>query len=540
MNVSGNIADVVTGTVYPGTLEIRNGVIVDIVRETGSYDTCIIPGLIDSHVHIESSMLVPSEFARLAVSHGTVGAVCDPHEIANVLGIEGVRYMMENAAATPFKFFFGAPSCVPATPFETSGAKIGVPETEILLKDSRIVCLGEMMNFPGVINGDDEVIEKIRAARRYDKPVDGHAPGLRGDGLKSYVRAGITTDHECSEPEDAREKIALGMKILIREGSAARNFDALSPLIGEFPHACMFCSDDMHPDDLVAGGINLLVKRAVRKGFDVMKVLRCASLNPVAHYRLDVGLLRKGQPADFVVVDNLSDFTVLKTVIGGETVSERGKTCMLHRAPEIINRFSTLRKTPEDFRITAKGKRVRVIEAVDGQITTGSLIDTPRVEKGYAVSDVSRDILKIAVVNRYENRPPALGFVKNYGLRKGAIASSIAHDSHNIIAVGVTEEAICDAVNLIIEERGGISLASDEFREVLPLPVAGIMSDGDAFAIAEKYTRLNVLAGELGAAFASPYMTLSFMALLVIPSLKLSDRGLFDGRSFSFTDLFVK
>jgi adenine deaminase len=357
MNVSGNIADVVAGTIYPGTLEIHDGVIVDIVRETRRYDTYIIPGLIDSHVHIESSMLVPSEFARLAVSHGMIGAVCDPHEIANVLGVEGVRYMMENADTVPFKFFFGAPSCVPATPFETSGAKIGVPETEILLKDSRIVCLGEMMNFPGVINGDDEVAAKINIAGRYNKPVDGHAPGLRGDGLKRYVRAGITTDHECSGPEEAREKIALGMKILIREGSAARNFDALSPLIGEFPHACMFCSDDMHPDDLVMGGINLLVKRAVQKGFGVMKVLRCASLNPVAHYRLDVGLLQKGQSADFVVVDNLSDFTVLKTVIGGETVSERRETCIVHRVPAIINRFSTLGKNAGGFRITVKGKR---------------------------------------------------------------------------------------------------------------------------------------------------------------------------------------
>lgn len=539
MNVSGNIVDVVAEVIYPGTLEIQNGIIVNIVKETKHYDTYIIPGFIDSHVHVESSMLVPSEFARLAVSHGTVGVVCDPHEIANVLGIEGVRYMMENGSTVPFKFFFGVPSCVPATPFETSGAHIGVPETEMLLKDSRTYYLSEMMNFPGVINGDKEVMAKINVAGRYGKPIDGHAPGLRGNALKRYVEAGITTDHECSELEEAREKIALGMKILIREGSAAKNLDALSPLLGEFPHVCMLCSDDMHPDDLVAGHINLLVKRAVHKGFNVMHVLKCASLNPVVHYGLNVGLLQQNQPADFVVIDNLTDFTVLKTVINGVTVSENGKTRILHRAPSVINRFSALRKTPEDFRTEAKSDRIRVIEAVDGQIVTGSIIDTPRMENGYAVSDTVRDILKIAVVNRYEDKPPALGFIKNYGLQKGAIASSVAHDSHNVVVVGVSEEAICDAVNLIIGEKGGISLVSETFQEVLPLPVAGIMSDRDAYVVAKKYAHLNALSKELGATFVSPYMTLSFMALLVIPLLKLSDRGLFDSSSFSYTDLFV-
>ncbi len=540
MNISGNIVDIVAEIIYPGTLEIHNGIIVNIVEETKRYNTYIIPGFIDSHVHVESSMLAPSEFARLAVSHGTVGAVCDPHEIANVLGVDGVRYMMENGSTVPFKFFFGAPSCVPATPFETAGARVGVPETEMLLKDSRIHYLSEMMNFPGVINGDKEVMTKIGVAKRYGKPVDGHAPGLRGDALKRYVEAGITTDHECSELEEAREKIALGMKILVRQGSAAKNFDVLCPLIGEFSHACMLCTDDIHPDDLAEGHINLLVKKAVHKGFNVMRVLRCASLYPVLHYGLNVGLLRQNQPADFVVVDNLTDFTVLKTVIHGVTVSDNEKTCILHRSPSIINRFSALRKTPEDFRIKAKSNRIRVIEVIDGQIVTGSLIDTPRIENGCAVSDVIRDVLKIAVVNRYEDKPPALGFIKNFGLRKGAIASSVAHDSHNIIAVGVSEEAICGAVNLIIREKGGISLVSDTLQEVLPLPIAGIMSDKDAFTVAEKYTRLNILAKELGVTLNSPFMTLSFMALLVIPQLKLSDRGLFDGSSFSYINLFVE
>ncbi len=538
MNISGNIVDVVANTIYPGTLEILDGTIVHITRETRSYDTYIIPGFIDAHVHCESSMLVPSEFARLAVTHGTTGALCDPHEIANVLGIEGVQYMMENADKTPFKFFFGAPSCVPATPLETSGARIDLTETERLLSNSRIKYLSEMMNFPAVIGNDSEVMAKIAAAKRNNKPIDGHAPGLRGDALKRYVAAGITTDHECLEYEEAREKIGLGMKILIREGSAAKDFNALYPLIGEHPHACMFCSDDKHPDDLACGHINELVKRAVSKGIDIMKVLRCATLNPALHYKLDVGLLQKNHSADFVVVNNLIDFAVLKTFIGGNLVAENGKTCLSYKTPLIRNRFEAEKKVPYDFRAEMKGAKVRVIEAYEEQLITGSLIDTPLIVNGNAVSDVSHDLLKIAVINRYEDKPPAVGFIKNFGFKKGAIASSIAHDSHNIIAVGVSDEAICEAVNLIVGQKGGISLVSDEFNEILPLPVAGIMSNEDGFSVAEKYARLNILARKLGTQFSSPYMTLSFMALPVIPKLKMSDKGLFDTVSFAFVDLF--
>lgn len=540
MKISGNIVDVVGGVIYPGTLEVRDSIIVNIIKETTSYDTCIIPGFIDSHVHIESSMLVPSEFARLAVTHGTVGAVCDPHEIANVLGIKGIRFMMKNGSTTSFKFYFGAPSCVPATPYETSGARIGITETETLLRDDCTLYLSEMMNFPGVIGDDNEVIAKIACAKEQNKPIDGHAPGLKGNALRQYVAAGITTDHECCEREEALEKIGLGMKILIREGSAARNFGALYSLIDEYPDDCMFCSDDKHPDDLARGHINLLVKRAVNKGIDVMKVLKCAALNPILHYKLDVGYLQKNQPADFIVVDNLIDFTVLKTVIDGNLVAEKGQTCLLHRRPAILNRFYAEKKTPDDFCVGIKGARIRVIEAIENQLITGSLIETPPIKNGSVVSDRERDILKIAVINRYENRPPAIGFIKNFGLQKGAIASSVAHDSHNIVAVGVDDDAICAAVNLIIEEQGGISLVSDKFREVLPLPIAGIMSDEDGFVIAEKYARLNTLAKKLGTKLSAPYMTLSFMALLVIPQLKISDKGLFDSQSFTFTNLFVE
>jgi adenine deaminase len=540
MNISANIVDIVAGVIYPGVLEVRDGIIVNIIKETKKYDTYVIPGFIDSHVHIESSMLVPSEFARLAVTHGTVGAVCDPHEIANVLGIKGVRYMIENGNTTPFKFSFGAPSCVPATHYETSGARISVAETERLLQDGRVRYLSEMMNFPGVISNDCEVMAKIAAAKKQNKPIDGHAPGLGGNELEQYVTAGISTDHECCEREEALEKISLGMKILIREGSAAKNFEALYSLIGEYPNACMFCSDDKHPDDLAGGHINLFVKKAVSKGIDVMKVLRCATFNPVLHYKLDVGYLQKNQPADFVVVNNLTDFAVLKTVIGGNIVAENGETCLLYKTPAILNRFRAEKKTPNDFRVGIKGTRIRVIEAVENQLITKSLMESPRIENGNAVSDTERDILKIAVINRYKDGPPVLGFIKNFGLQKGAIASSVAHDSHNIIAVGVNDEAICDSVNLIIEQKGGISLVSDELQAVLPLPIAGIMSNEDGFIVAEKYALLNTLARKLGTTLSAPYMTLSFMALLVIPQLKISDKGLFDSHSFTFTELFVE
>lgn len=538
--IKGNIVDLHNETVFPGAVHIAEGVIAGIERERYWHDSYIIPGFVDAHVHIESSMLTPAEFARLAVVQGTVATVSDPHEIANVLGPDGVRYMMENGADVPFTFLFGAPSCVPASPFETSGAVIGADQTGELLGDARIGYLSEVMNFPGVIGGDPEVLAKIELARRLGKPVDGHAPGLRGQKLRKYAAAGISTDHESFDIEEAREKISFGMKVQIREGSAARNLDALYPLIAEYPDHYMFCSDDKHPDDLVRGHINVLAARAVRAGMDVMKVLRCACLNPVLHYGLDVGLLRKGDAADMVVVNNLEEFAVLKTLVRGETVVENGETCLVHRPAAPVNVFRANPKKPADFLVRKRSALMRVIEVIEGQLITGGSLEAPIIEGDAAVCDTSRDILKVTVVNRYVDAPPAVGFIRGFGLKNGAIASSVAHDSHNIIAVGVSDEMICDAVNLVIEKKGGISLVSDEMKTVLPLPVAGIMSDGDGRDVAVKYGRLNVLAKELGTTLRAPFMTLSFMALLVIPKLKLSDRGLFDGENFTFTDLFAE
>lgn len=536
--ISGNIVDVLHSLIYPGTLEISAGRIVSIARDEKTYETFILPGLIDSHIHIESSMLVPSEFARLAVRHGTVAAVSDPHEIGNVLGIEGVDYMIDSGRTVPFKFFFGAPSCVPATPFETAGAEIGTGQVEELLKRDEIKYLSEMMNFPGVLNGDPVVMAKIGLAKRYGKPVDGHAPGLRGSELEKYVAAGISTDHETLDREEALEKLKSGMKILIREGSAAKDFDAFVSLIEDYPDRCMFCSDDRHPDDLVLGHINEMVKGALKQGIDRMKVLRCACVNPVLHYGLEVGLLQEGCLADFIEIDGFESFNVLRTFIDGEPVADKGRTLLPRVAAKTVNNFKAQKKGVSDFSIRERGERINVIEAVDGQLITNRLRVTPRVSNGNVVSDPGRDYLKIAVVNRYRDAPPAVGFVKGFGLQKGAIASSVAHDSHNIIAVGVTDEAICQAVNLVIEHQGGMSVVHDDVAGVLPLPVAGIMTNQDGFEVARQYSELGSLAKDLGSTLKAPFMTLSFMALPVIPRIKLSDKGLFDGEKFELIDLF--
>lgn len=534
-SVSGRIIDVHNKVIFEGTVHVANGRISKIVREATTATNYILPGFVDAHVHVESSMLVPSEFARLAVVHGTIATISDPHEIGNVLGVKGVEYMIENGKKTPFKFYFGAPSCVPATPFETAGAEITAADIEELFKRDEIVYLAEMMNWPGVLHRDPVVMEKIELAKKYGKAVDGHAPGLMGEQARLYASTGITTDHECFTAEEALDKLAVGMKILIREGSAAKNFEALIPLLPEHYNNIMFCSDDKHPDNLVEGHINLLVKRALAKGNDLFHVLQAACVNPVEHYNMKVGLLRENDPADFIVVDDLENFNVLATYINGEKVAENGKSNIAFTPSETINNFNTSPKTIEQFRIpAADAGKIRVIEAFDGQLITKEGIVAPKVENGFIVSDVANDVLKMTVVNRYKEAEPAVAFIKNIGLKSGAIASSVGHDSHNIIAVGVDDESITRAVNLIIGAKGGVSAVDGEKEQLLPLPVAGIMSAEDGYKVAEAYSTIDKMSKEMGSNLASPFMTLSFMALLVIPSLKLSDKGLFNGDTFSF------
>lgn len=537
-SVSGNIVDVINLRVYKGTVNIFEGKIASIEAGPSTEEQYILPGLIDAHVHIESSMLLPSEFARLAVVHGTVATVSDPHEIANVLGIEGINFMIANGKKSPFKFFFGAPSCVPATPFETSGAILGVADTEALLGQPDIWYLSEMMNFPGVIARDPEVMAKIAAAHKIGKPVDGHAPGVTGENARLYAQAGITTDHECFTLEEALDKIKWGMKVLIREGSAARNFDALLPLMAHHSAEIMFCSDDKHPDDLVRGHINILVKRAIAKGYDPLQIIRACTFNPVMHYNIPCGLLRPGDDADFIITDNLSDFNIKATYICGLKVAENGQTFIEGVAETSPNKFLARMVTEADLQVKAYAGNIKVQKAFEGQLITEAIYLKPLIVDGCVESDTDRDILKMMVMNRYAPSSPAIDFVLGFGLKHGAIASTVAHDSHNIIAVGTSDKDIVSAVNLLVSSKGGIALVDGDKTCLLPLPIAGLMTDSDGYEVAHKYEEINEMAKVLGSRLASPYMTLSFMALLVIPALKLSDKGLFDGNTFQFTSLF--
>ena len=539
MILQGQIVDILNKRIYKGEITIKDGKIASIIEKEHNVNTFILPGFVDAHIHIESSMLVPSEFARLAVTHGTVATVSDPHEIANVLGVKGVEFMINNGKQTPFKFNFGAPSCVPATSFESAGAIINSDDIKVLMANPDIKYLAEMMNYPGVLFDDDEVMKKIAWAKHYNKPIDGHAPGLRGDDISKYIAAGISTDHECFTYDEALEKLQKGMKVLIREGSAAKNFEALIDLLPKHFENIMFCSDDKHPDDLIVDHINRLCARAVAKQIDVFKVLQSACINPVKHYNLDVGLLNVGDAADCIVVEDLKAFKTLQTYINGELVYDKGISKIESIPFEILNNFNCDKKEITDFKFESNSKQIRVIEALEGQLVTNEVIADSLLKNGNLVSIIEKDILKMTVVNRYQNQQPAIAFIKNFGLKEGAIASSVGHDSHNIIAVGVSDEAICKAVNLIIENKGGICAVSNSEQKIVSLPIAGIMSDKDGKTIGLQYAELDKMAKQLGSSLHAPYMTLSFMALLVIPSLKLSDKGLFNGSTFKFTPLEV-
>lgn len=539
MKLKGNIVDIPNKRIFKGEITIENQKIEAIEEKDCDENHYILPGFVDAHIHIESSMLVPSEFAKIAVKHGTVSTVSDPHEIANVLGVKGVEFMIENGKQTPFKFNFGAPSCVPATSFESAGAVIDSDAIKTLMANPDIKYLAEMMNYPGVIFDDSEVLKKIEWAKQNNKPIDGHAPGLRGDDLTKYISAGITTDHECFTYEEGLEKLQKGMKVIIREGSAAKNFEALVSLLDEHYDNMMFCSDDKHPDDLLLGHINQLCERAVAKNFDIFKVLQVACVNPVKHYNLDVGLLQVGDLADCIVVEDLKDFKTLQTYINGELVFDHGVSKIKNVEFKNLNNFHTDEKTVSDFRLESSAKQIRVIECLDGELVTNEIVENATIEDGNLVSNTATDVLKMTVVNRYNNDKPAIAFIKNFGLKEGAIASSVGHDSHNIIAVGVSDEAICKAVNLLIENEGGICAVSNTQENVVALPVAGIMSDQNAETIGMQYAQLDHMAKALGSQLHAPYMSLSFMALLVIPALKLSDKGLFSGAAFEFTSVEV-
>lgn len=536
-SLSGQVVDLVHSRIFPGQVTVNDGKIVEVKELDTAEQQFIMPGFVDAHIHIESTMVPPSEFARMAVCHGTVATVSDPHEIANVMGVEGIDYMIQSGKRGHFKFFFGAPSCVPATPFETSGAVLDAATVAELMGRDDIYYLSEMMNYPGVLADDPEVMKKLKAAQAYGKPIDGHAPMVTGDDIKKYIGAGISTDHECYNLDDAKEKLHLGMKILIREGSAAKNFDALIPLMTPYPEMLMFCSDDKHPNDLIKGHINLLVKRALQRGYKLMDVLRAASLNAIRHYHLEVGLLQLGDDADFIVVDNPQDLNVMETYVKGRLVARQGQSCMPYRKEEACNRFHAVPIVADDLRVPSQDKNIKVISCMEGNLITNTIVATPKVVDGHIVSDTTRDILKIVVLNRYAPSRPAVGFINHFGLKRGAIATSVAHDSHNIVAVGCTDEDIARAINMLVLTRGGMVACTETEFALLPLPVAGLMSLDEGTRVAEDYERVDRLAHEFGCTLYSPFMTLSFMALLVIPELKLSDKGLFDVTQFQFTAL---
>ena len=534
------VADLERREVRPCEVTVRNGMIASVRPAVGPVDPGVLmPGFVDAHVHVESSMMPPSEFARVVVRHGTVATVSDPHEIANVLGEAGVRFMLDDGARRNFHFHFGCPSCVPATGFETAGATMDAASVTRMLADPRIGYLSEMMNWPGVLGGDPQVMAKIAAAKAAGKPVDGHAPQLVGEQARKYAAAGISTDHECVRLDEARCKAELGMHILIRQGSAARNFEALWPLLKERPGQCMFCTDDAHPDVLATGHIDRLVARAVALGVDPFDAMRAACVNPVRHYRLSCGLLQPGDSADMVLVHDLKDFRVQRTWIRGECVAQDGASRWDHLPVEAPNAFRQASFTAEDFvvRSQAAQERVRVIVPTDGELVTGETTAALQVRQGVIEPDPAQDVLLLVVVNRYSEAPPAVAFIRGFGVGQGGIATSVAHDCHNVVAVGGSRQAVADVVNAVFERRGGVAVRDAGGTDIRGLAIAGLMSTRPFEVVAEAYETFTARVRAMGSPLQAPFMTLSFMALLVIPALKLSDKGLFDGRAFRFTGI---
>ncbi len=545
--LKGNLVNVFTEEIYPAEVEIKNGIIKCVREVKGDFKNYILPGFIDAHIHIESSMLTPSRFAEAVIPHGTTAVVADPHEIANVMGINGIEYMINDSKSVPLRFFYTAPSCVPATPFETSGAVIGPDEIQELLQMDDMVALGEMMNFPGVIGNDRLVLEKIEIAHKLKKPVDGHAPLLSGDDLCKYVGAGISTDHECSQMEEALEKKRLGMKIMIREGSSAKNLEELYSMGGDF-----LVSDDKHPEDLLKGHLNLTLKKAVQLGMDPIEAIQMVTFNPSSHYNLNIGSISPGKAADLVIVDDLENFNISKVIINGQIVAQDGKALFKVHPLPIENTFNLTDKKSTDFDVptnfeinsesnsssrSTEKTRVRVIEVIEGQLLTEESEANLKISDGIISPNIENDVLKISVVGRYGQNNVSNGFINGFRLKKGAIASSIAHDSHNIIVVGTNSHDMAKAVNNLKKNKGGLVAVYDGNIYSLKLPVAGLMSTKGAKDVSAQLKDLHDLVNDMGCQLASPFMTMSFMALLVIPKLKISDKGLFDVESFQFVNV---
>ena len=541
MELKVNFVDCYNKQIYPALINFNKKInyIKKINTKCRNY---IIPGLIESHIHIESSMLTPSRFAYIAVRHGTTAVVTDPHEIANVLGIDGIKFMRDDAKKTPLKIFFTAPSCVPSTKFETSGATIDSEKIKLLLQQKDVVALGEMMNFYGVIHKDPEVTKKIKYGHKFKKPIDGHCPGLTGEKLKKYIQAGITTEHECTTLTEAKEKLSNGMKIMIKQGSYAKNLENIYPLAHKNADKCFLVSDDLHADDLLKGHMNVKLKKIINLGIDPIDAIKMATINPAKHYNLNVGLLSQGDPADFVIINNFKDFKVLETYINGKLVAKNSKPLFELPQVKIINSFDINKKNINDFKININKKngtiKVNVIGILKNQIITKKLTEKLRIKNYEILPEPNKDILRIAVAERYGHNNLALGFIKGFKLKEGAVASSIAHDSHNIIAIGIDKKDIAKSINTIIEMKGGLTIVkNDKVLIKLPLPIAGLMSDRPAKELVKKLNKFHKNLKKLGCILNSPIMILSFMALPVVPEIKLTDKGLFDVEKFDFINL---
>jgi adenine deaminase len=527
--VEGQLVDVVNGKVVPSGVVMEGGKFTEIVTLAEAPNRYLLPGFIDSHIHIESSQLCPSRFAEASVPHGTTAVVSDPHEIANVLGVKGIDLMLEDASNVPLRIFLTAPSCVPATQYERSGATIGVAEIESMLKDPRFVGLGEVMDVQGVLRDDPGIIAKIKAAKAFWKGIDGHCPGLVGNDLVKYINAGMRTDHESITADEAEEKYFLGMWIQVREGSASRDLRSLMPFAKT--HECMLVSDDLRAKDLVNGHLDVLLRKAVALGMPPMHAIRAVTAWPAWHYNLPGGSVAVGRTADLVVVDDLRNFNVRQVFIAGRLVAEDGVPLFL--AEPRTNGLGILPRglVGEDMLLPAKGEKVsvKVIEAFPDRIESGSLITELPVRDGRVRAMPDQDVLHIALVNRYVDERPVLGFIKGFGLKRGAMATSVAHDSHHLLAVGASPDDMAKAIN-VVSRSGGFAVCEENEVSTLPLEVAGLMSTSPARVVAQIENDLVELLVGMGCRLPAPFMTLSFQSLLVVPELKIGDRGLFDTR----------
>ena len=528
MKIKSNIVNVITDEIYPAEVEIKEGHIKRVTQLNRKQDTTMIPGLIDSHIHIESSMLVPTRFAQTALKHGTTSVITDPHEIANVMGIEGINYMINDSKNTPLNFYFTVPSCVPSTKYETNGATLDSKITDELLSQKDFIGLSEVMDYHAVLNDEEEITKKIESAKKYNKTIDGHAPLLRSTKLQKYISAGITTDHESVTKEEVIEKKRLGMKIMIREGSESKTLKDFINLKPDF-----IVTDDLKAEELVKGHLNTIIEKAVKLGYDIQEILKLVTINPAQHYQLNTGSITPGRKADLVILDNLEDFNIKEVISSGIRAYKNNKLLINPQPQPLTTKINVKNKTAEDFEILTHNKNttkalVNIIKVTDNQIVTDNITREVKVKDGKIQTNTKDDTLKISVVERYGHTTTYTALITGFGLTDGAISSSVAHDSHNIITIGTNSQLMAKATNEVIDNNGGLAAVNNNQTISLKLEVAGLMTKDNAEKVAQKSSQINEYTKTLGSKLTNPFSTLSFMALPVVPALKITDKGLFN------------